>query len=828
MAKSRKVTPKIEILKKGKVLNSFLLNRTRLVIGSAPGAHVRLKAEHVSPEHLVIELVNRRFLEAVNVAGDPHLRHQGEAFERVRLAKGSTVTLGKLAFRLTFVEQEVADGSLDGISRDEDSVAEAPEQAAAVDPLPSPPKAEPAPEPTGPGEDFVDLGARPAEVAERTTPSMSLEAPPVAAELPEMAPRLRPRAEPPEPPPDPVEEAAAETPPAPTAEPTAEPAAEPAAAEADAAAGAELLVFLLIYPPGNVKRKRVRLPTGNYTIGRHDCDINLHYSGIADRHASLMVMPDGNIYVQALAKDPPVLLEGEAVDLAPFKQGQTLVVGSLRFALDVISVDTVVGTTDSPESDKSSAGAWVEAALRSDRSGSSPVTDPRMGGGSSSLPVRRISAAQSQPRMRTTDTDPKMSAKDWIRQAVEDTGPHAALDPAKATGPAAEAAAKMPPAHNAAPDAPAERTATAAPPAAPPAPPPAPPPPPPPPPGAPPRARPTPVEPPPPEKRTPAPAAAPQAGSGAQFSQWATTTIPPEYRARKRRRALLTFIAVLAVVGCGSAAVVGWNKSRGRETGGRIIPDGTQPSRDAGDLEDADGSYDGLETEGRRRNGWQEGVVGHGSDARTASRSKSRSSGGSGSGSGSAAGDRSGPTYGPGGRYTGNVEEGSSFAHPGGWGGVDPTTLDDDIIAIGNPGPNARVIDFGSPHLGGTVSDDGEAEYVQRIGEIEFEMAEESSPGTRGWVDMRDVETVLHSIAPAARMCYTRSRESDPSLEGTMLLILTLSTSGQISTVSLDVTSSSLVDTDLKRCVERQIKSKNYPIPKGGPVTFSYPFRFNP
>jgi len=77
-------------------------------------------------------------------------------------------------------------------------------------------------------------------------------------------------------------------------------------------------------------------------------------------------------------------------------------------------------------------------------------------------------------------------------------------------------------------------------------------------------------------------------------------------------------------------------------------------------------------------------------------------------------------------------------------------------------------------------------------------------------------------------MCYNRSRESKPELEGTMVLILTLTTSGQISTVSLDVASSSLVDTDLKRCVERQLKSKNYPLPKGGTVTFSYPFRFSP
>jgi len=427
MAKSRKVTPKIEILKKGKVFNSFLLNRTRLVIGSAPGAHVRLKAAHINPEHLVIELVNRRFLEAVNVSGDPHLRHEGGAFERVRLVKGSTITLGKLAFRLTFVEQQAAEGSLDGISRDEDSIAEAPPTPVALAAVPH--------SAMGPGEEHVDLGASPADVANRTAPSMSLEVTPVP-------------------------------------EPVAPRSAEEVPAAQETPRGAELLIFLLIYPPGNVKRKRVRLPTGNYSIGRRDCDINLHYDGIADHHASLMVMPDGNVYVQAQAGAPPVMLDGEPVDLTPFKQGHTLVVGSLRFALDVISVDTVVGAADAEGAEASetgTAGAWVEAALRGERSGSAPVPDPRMGVSTPpALPVRRISAAQSQPRVRVgTGTDPKISAKQWIQKAVEDTGTHRTADAGQAPAPATPAEATATPSvgESAAPRAP-ERAAVVAPPRA--------------------------------------------------------------------------------------------------------------------------------------------------------------------------------------------------------------------------------------------------------------------------------------------------------------------------------------------------------------------------
>jgi hypothetical protein len=120
----------------------------------------------------------------------------------------------------------------------------------------------------------------------------------------------------------------------------------------------------------------------------------------------------------------------------------------------------------------------------------------------------------------------------------------------------------------------------------------------------------------------------------------------------------------------------------------------------------------------------------------------------------------------------------------------------------------------------------------------EIEMTESDSSGhdlvggtkasARGTVDMLGVEEVLRSVAPAARACYSRCREDKPDLEGTMILKITLATSGHISSVSLDETSSSLVDTDLMRCVERQIKSKAFPVPHGGTVTFSYPFRFNP
>jgi len=561
-----------------------------------------------------------------------------------------------------------------------------------------------------------------------------------------------------------------------------------------AAARSENLIFLLIYPPDGAKRKRVRLPVGTYDLGRKDCDINLHYEGFGDRHATLMVMPDANVYVQSHLPQSPVLVGGKPIQLSPVDKGERFCIGPLEFELDIISVDTVISPTaavpaaDGDGEPAGSAGAWVEAALRTDRADSTELTDPRLGTQSSpSLPIRRVSAAQSQPQMRT-QTDPKVTAKEWVRQAIEDTGSQDRDEVSpRDVAPAFPATDQAPPA---------------------------------------PRAKTGPTR----QRRPAEPQTGPEKVAAARFSQWATTTIPPEYRARKRRRALLSFLAVIAIAGS-AVGVIAWNKARGRDSTqpGFVVREPENAGDGTGDadaLVTSDGSYAGLESLADGSHGdhpMLTGTTGRGT-VRGGERTTRSSSTGS---------SRSpGPTYGPGGSYTpgeysGDLSEGEALASRGySYGGADPA-LDPDIIRIGNPGPNAPILEFGSSQLGGTMVEDAEAEYIRRVEELSFEMAEDADTSTRGWVDMREVEAVLHSITPAARLCYSRVRETRPELSGTMVLILTLGTSGQITAVSMDITSSSLVDTDLKRCVERQIKSRNYPIPKGGSVTFSYPFRFN-
>lgn len=108
-------------------------------------------------------------------------------------------------------------------------------------------------------------------------------------------------------------------------------------------------------------------------------------------------------------------------------------------------------------------------------------------------------------------------------------------------------------------------------------------------------------------------------------------------------------------------------------------------------------------------------------------------------------------------------------------------------------------------------------------------MDEEIAEQETAWADIAAVEAILRSqVAPQAHMCFQDLLEKEPGLSGTMHLVLTLGTNGKISSVSVDRSMSSLANDDLKRCIERRIRSRTYPAAKRGSVTFTYPFRFSP
>ena len=142
MAKS---TPRIEILKRGKRIKEFALGVPRLVIGSGADANVRLRAPNVKARHLAIEVVDRRYLQVVNLAADPNLLCDGSPFDEQRLSDGSEVTLGDVIFRLRLQAKKPAtrDSKAVGIDTAESLPLPAARSSSRLSPPP------PSPEPAG-------------------------------------------------------------------------------------------------------------------------------------------------------------------------------------------------------------------------------------------------------------------------------------------------------------------------------------------------------------------------------------------------------------------------------------------------------------------------------------------------------------------------------------------------------------------------------------------------------------------------------------------------------------------------------------------------------
>ena len=170
---------------------------------------------------------------------------------------------------------------------------------------------------------------------------------------------------------------------------------------------------------------------------------------------------------------------------------------------------------------------------------------------------------------------------------------------------------------------------------------------------------------------------------------------------------------------------------------------------------------------------------------------------------------------------------GGSGAKSGGWSSTEPTSSGG--FSMSGGGAAAKDDEEDSQGLGDIGSQGREDRVLDELARMDVELWEEeygdAGKSSTPFVDVEAVEGVLHGISGSARMCYTRAIEDQPDLKGTMNLNITLETSGKVSGVSI-ASSSTLSDASLKKCIEKYIRTKSYPKPKGGAVTISYPFRF--
>jgi len=263
-------------------------------------------------------------------------------------------------------------------------------------------------------------------------------------------------------------------------------------------------------------------------------------------------------------------------------------------------------------------------------------------------------------------------------------------------------------------------------------------------------------------------------------------TISPEYRAAKRRKFFIIGAVLIMLVGLIGAYVV---ISQIRQ---KRAADAYLASLERGDGEaEGDGEY----TWGGLLNG----------------KKPSKQSSGKGK-------YRTRPS-------SGSSKSSGSSGSTGGWSSTAPTS----DFSVSGGGAAAKDDEEESQGLGEIGSEGREDRVLDELARMDVELWEEeygdAGKSSKPFVDVEAVEGVLHGISGSARMCYNHAREDQPDLKGTMNLSITLETSGKVSGVSI-ASSSSLKDQSLKKCIEKYIRTKSYPKPKGGAVTITYPFRF--
>jgi hypothetical protein len=321
MSKPQVVIPRFEVLRRGKVLQTLPINRNRIVVGSEEGAHLRLKHPAIAPRHLEVTVVNGRYLEAANLAGEGRVLLGGQPMNRARLRAGDELDLGPVTLRLAYGTKDslpasagapAAGGGVTEAGDDEEE--ETVEGAAPLSETTSSGKGLRAPPPAvGGGRGAIDAESDTSSrlstlgellVAPGTTTSESLPVlpSPETTESSKLAVDLD------------------------------ETVLDPAP-------------LVTIEPPGG-KAQEVPLRVGSFVVGAGRCAFRLSYPGVAPAHTEIMVMPDGIVYVKHLAGSGLLTLRnGAPIQFARWSAGDRLQVGPVAMRLDLVSRDALTGSS---------------------------------------------------------------------------------------------------------------------------------------------------------------------------------------------------------------------------------------------------------------------------------------------------------------------------------------------------------------------------------------------------------------------------------------------------------------------------------------------------
>jgi len=305
MTERKVAIPRFEVLRRGQLVKKIPVHRSRLVIGSEDGADIRLKHPAIAPRHLEVVVVNGRYLEASNLAGEGRVLLGQRPMNRARLRDGDELDLGPVTLRLTYTHT--------------DSRASMPAIPAVAAPA--------APEPDPDVEATDPIGA------DRPAP------PPVAPPPPPPPPRMSPT-------PTPTDAIPALSigkttgrhlaglgrPKVGGSRPTGVSIPEGVDVELSDST-LDPVPVAVIEPPGG-RAQRVPLRVGSFVVGAGRCAFRLSYPGVAPAHVELMVMPDGAAYIKHLAGGGQrTLLNGAPVQFSRWSAGDRLQVGPVSIRL---------------------------------------------------------------------------------------------------------------------------------------------------------------------------------------------------------------------------------------------------------------------------------------------------------------------------------------------------------------------------------------------------------------------------------------------------------------------------------------------------------------
>jgi len=317
MNKPQVVIPRFEVLRGGKVLQTLPINRNRIVVGSEDGAHLRLKHPAIAPRHLEVTVVNGRYLEAANLAGEGRVLLGGQPMNRARLRSGDELDLGPVTLRLSYHKTDqssespviVGDSGEFRAARTDEEDEETVEGAAPTDPT------------TTHGDVNRPL---PPEVGGSTVDSES----DTSSRLSTLGELLVPAG-------------------------TTTSERLPTLPSLDSTDSRKLAVDLdesvldpaplvIIEPPGG-KAQEIPLRVGSFVVGAGRCAFRLSYPGVAPAHTEIMVMPDGIVYVKHLAGSGLLTLRnGAPIQFARWASGDRLQVGPVAMRLELVSRDLVI------------------------------------------------------------------------------------------------------------------------------------------------------------------------------------------------------------------------------------------------------------------------------------------------------------------------------------------------------------------------------------------------------------------------------------------------------------------------------------------------------